>query len=276
MKLTLGFSPCPNDTFIFDALVNKRINTRGYEFKLHLADVEELNKLAFESVLDITKLSAAAYPKVAQQYVLLNSGGALGNNNGPLLISKKKVYPDEVDSLKIAIPGFNTTANLLLSIAYPKAINKKEYLFSNIEDVVLSGEADAGLIIHESRFTYEKKGLKKIVDLGEFWESKYNKLIPLGLITMNRKNPLHVIKEVNALIKESVEFAFKNPKASRDFVKQNAQAMDEKVMQQHISLYVNQYSLDAGIKGKEAISFLFEEGNKAGLIKLPVKEIFID
>jgi 1,4-dihydroxy-6-naphthoate synthase len=159
MKLTLGFSPCPNDTFIFDALVNKRINTRGYEFKLHLADVEELNKLAFESVLDITKLSAAAYPKVAQQYVLLNSGGALGNNNGPLLISKKKVYPDEVDSLKIAIPGFNTTANLLLSIAYPKAINKKEYLFSNIEDVVLSGEADAGLIIHESRFTYEKKGL---------------------------------------------------------------------------------------------------------------------
>lgn len=276
MKLTLGFSPCPNDTFIFDALVNRRINTKGYEFNLHLADVEELNRLSFESFLDITKLSAAAYPKVAQQYVILNSGGALGNNNGPLLVSAKKVYPDEVSGLKIAIPGINTTANLLLSIAYPKATNKKEYLFSDIEEVVLSGEADAGLIIHESRFTYEKKGLKKIIDLGEFWEEKYKKLIPLGLITMNRKYPVQIIKEINTLIKESVEFAFANPTASRDYVKHHAQEMNEKVMQQHISLYVNQYSVDAGNIGKEAIKFLYEEGTKAGLINLTSKEIFID
>ena len=179
MKLKLGFSTCPNDTFMFDAMVHHKIDTFGLDFDLHLADIEELNQLSLKGELDITKISYAAYTKVSDKYIFLNSGSALGENNGPILISKRKIYPDEVNNLKIAIPGKNTTANMLLSIAYPEAKSKVEYLFSDIEDVVLSDEVDAGLIIHENRFTYEKKGLKKIIDLGEFWERKTNKPIPL-------------------------------------------------------------------------------------------------
>ena len=169
-KISLGFSTCPNDTFIFDAMVHQKIDTEGLEFEVILGDVEELNNKALKNELDVTKISYHAFSKIAENYLLLDSGSALGYKNGPLLISKHKIYSDEVNDVKIAIPGANTTANLLLSIAFPNAKNKKEYLFSDIEEVVLSGEMDAGLIIHENRFTYEKKGLKKIIDLGEFWE----------------------------------------------------------------------------------------------------------
>ena len=187
MKLKLAFSTCPNDTFIFDALVHHKIDTQGLTFELLLADVEELNNAAFEGQVDITKLSYHAYAYVSDNYTLLDSGSALGNNNGPLLVSKFKIYPDEIEELNIAIPGKYTTANLLLSIAYPNSIYKKEYLFSDIEEVVLSNEMDAGLIIHESRFTYEKKGLIKIIDLGEYWEKKTKLPIPLGGIVVNKK-----------------------------------------------------------------------------------------
>jgi len=187
MRLTLGFSTCPNDTYIFDAMVHGRIDTEGIEFELMMTDVEELNRYAFAAEIDITKISYHAYANIADSYTLLNSGSALGFKNGPLLISKYKVYPDEINNLKIAIPGKYTTANLLLGIAYPEHKNKKEYLFSDIEDVVLSGEMDAGLIIHENRFTYQQKGLKKVADLGEFWETKTGLAIPLGGIVVNRK-----------------------------------------------------------------------------------------
>jgi 1,4-dihydroxy-6-naphthoate synthase len=259
MKLTLGFSTCPNDTFIFDALVHKKIDTQGLEFELLLADVEELNNEAFKGEIDITKLSYHAYAYVADNYKLLDSGSALGNNNGPLLISKHKIYPDEIEDLNIAIPGKYTTANLLLSIAYPSALYKKEYLFSDIEEVVLSGEADAGLIIHENRFTYEKKGLRKIIDLGELWEEKTKMPIPLGGIVVNRKLPVETQQKINSLVRKSLEYAFQNPASSLAFMKKYAQEMNEEIMQKHVDLYVNDYSLDLGEKGRGAIKKLYKE-----------------
>lgn len=262
MKLTLGFSTCPNDTFIFDALVHNKIDTEGLEFDLLLADVEELNKVAFKGEIDITKLSYHAFAYVVENYKLLNSGSALGNNNGPILISKHKIFPDEIEDLNIAIPGKYTTANLLLSIAYPDALYKKEYLFSDIEDVVLSNEADAGLIIHENRFTYEKKGLRKILDLGEFWEEKTKMPIPLGGIVVNRNLSVEVQQKVNKLVRVSLEYALKNPASSVAFMKQYAQEMNEEIMQKHIDLYVNDFSLELGREGRNAIKILYQEAEK--------------
>jgi 1,4-dihydroxy-6-naphthoate synthase len=275
MKLTLGFSTCPNDTFIFDAMVHKRIDTEGLEFELVLADVEELNKAAFDHQIDISKLSYHAYAYIADNYVLLDSGSALGNNNGPLLISKHKIYPDEVKDVSIAIPGKNTTANLLLSIAYPEAKNKKEYLFSDIEEAVLSNEIDAGLIIHENRFTYAERGLKKIIDLGEYWETKTNLPIPLGGIVVNRKLPPEIQQKVNRVLRRSLEFAYENPTASLPFIKQYAQEMDEKVMRKHIGLYVNEYSLNLGEKGKEAIRELYKTAIDLKVIPEMATNIFL-
>ncbi len=275
MKLTLGFSTCPNDTFIFDAAVHNKIDTEGLSFDLILADVEELNAKAFDANIDITKLSYHAYAHVSNNYILLNSGSALGNNNGPLLISKRKIYPDEVNDLKIGIPGKYTTANLLLSIAYPKAINKTEYIFSDIEAALLDQEIDAGLIIHENRFTYKERGLNKIIDLGEFWENKTRMPIPLGGIVINRKHSKETQQKVERVIRRSLEFAYKNPAESLAFIKQYAQEMDIEIMKKHIDLYVNQYSIDLGETGKNAINILYKEALKNNLIPQINNNIFV-
>lgn len=275
MKLKLGFSTCPNDTFIFDAMVHHKIDCEGLEFETILADVEELNREAKNNLLDITKISFHAYAFIAENYLILNSGSALGKNNGPILISKKKIYPDEIDFLKIAIPGKMTTANLLLSIAYPKAKNKIEYLFSDIEDVVLSNEVDAGLIIHENRFTYKQKGLKKIIDLGEFWENNTKSHIPLGGIVINRKLTKDIINKVDRILKKSIEFAFKNPNESLTFMKKYAQEMEENVMRKHIELYVNNYTFDLGDEGKKSIEKLFATATNLELIPKQPINIFV-
>lgn len=276
MNLSLGFSTCPNDTFIFDALVNRRIKqNNNFEFDLHLADVEELNKMVKNGDLDVSKISYGVYPSVSDNYVVLSAGSALGRSNGPLLVSKRKVYPDEINDLKIAIPGKYTTANLLLSIAYPEAKNKHEYLFSDIEEVVLSNECDAGLVIHESRFTYEKRGLKKVFDIGELWESRFGQMIPLGGIVAKRSLPEAILQQLSDAIAESVTFAFAYPEASKSFVSQHAQAMDEEVMKQHIQLYVNNYSINLGKEGRESIQFLFDRGFEAGLLPAITKNIFL-
>lgn len=276
MKLTLGFSTCPNDTFIFDAAVHNKIDTEGIEFDLVLADVEELNKKAFDGEIDITKLSYHAYAFASQNYVLLNSGSALGNNNGPLLISKKKIYPDEINNLKIAIPGKFTTANLLLGIAYPKAKNKIPYLFSDIETALLDNEVDAGLIIHENRFTYKANGLKKIIDLGEYWENHTKMPIPLGGIVINRKHSKQLQIKVSNIVRRSIEYAYKNPTSSLNYIKQYAQEMDAEVMKKHIDLYVNKYSIDLGKRGKQAIKTLYNEASERQLIPEILDNIFID
>ncbi len=275
MKLQLGFSTCPNDTFIFDAMVHHKIDTEGLEFDVRLGDVEELNNAAIQQETDITKLSYHAYVYVADNYLLLDAGSALGNNNGPLLISKKKIYPDEVKDLAIAIPGKNTTANLLLSIAEPQATNRKEYLFSDIEQVVLDGEMDAGLIIHENRFTYQERGLHKIIDLGEFWEKRTQMPIPLGGIVVNRHLTHETQLKVNRVLRRSLEFAFANPTESLAYIRQYAQEMDEQVMYKHIELYVNEYSLDLGQKGHEAIRRLYSEAAAKKIIAPVNQDIFI-
>jgi len=257
MRLTLGFSPCPNDTFIFDALVNQKIDTEGLEFDPVLEDVETLNQWAMQGKLDITKLSFPAYFKSLNKYILLHSGSALGKGVGPLLISNKKQDTKDVEGNSIAIPGLNTTANMLLSFAFPKAKNKIPVLFSEIEDTVISGKTELGVIIHENRFTYQQKGLHKVVDLGEYWEEKMKAPIPLGGIAVRRKMNIEIQRRVDKLIRKSLEQAFANYPVITDYVKQHSQTMSEDVMRQHIELYVNNYSLDLGNDGKKAIAVLF-------------------
>jgi 1,4-dihydroxy-6-naphthoate synthase len=275
MKLTLGFSTCPNDTFIFDAMIHQKVDTEGLQFEVVLADVEELNKNAFSGTIDITKLSYHAFAYIANSYKLLTSGSALGYKNGPLLISKNKIYPDEVKDIKVAIPGKHTTANLLFSIVYPNVKQKKEYLFSDIEEAILDGEVDAGVIIHENRFTYEKKGLKKIIDLGEEWEEKTGNPIPLGGIVINRKFDSETMLKVNRVLKRSVDFAFKNPDSSYAYVKSYAQELDDDVIKKHIELYVNNFTVDLGEKGKDAVITLFERAKQEMIITAVPDDIFV-
>ncbi len=275
MKLTLGFSPCPNDTFIFDALIHHKIDTEGLEFEVTFDDVESLNQKAFNAELDITKLSYHAYGFALKHYVLLDAGSALGFGVGPLLICKKEQNFSN-EKLRIGIPGKFTTANFLLSLAYPQLTNKIQLVFSEIEQKLLNEEIDLGLIIHENRFTYQDKGLIKVKDLGEYWEEKTNCPIPLGGIVVKRSLPIEIKQKINRLIRKSVEFAFENPKSALPFIKSHAQEMDEKVMYQHIELYVNKYSVDLGKEGKEAIKTLFDEAFKKQIIPNTQNSLFLE
>ena len=280
MKLSLGFSPCPNDSFIFDALVNKKINTGGLDFDVSIEDVETLNEWALAGKLDITKLSFPAFFQSLNSYILLNSGSALGKGVGPLLISKKNIQYStlNIQDSSVVLPGKNTTANLLFSFAYPQAINKQFMRFDKIEDFVLleskappseglaspsaslrrpKGEAVLGVIIHESRFTYQQKGLHKILDLGEYWEEKMNLPIPLGGIAIKRSIDHSISLRVDRLIRQSLEYAFAHYPVIPEYAKQHSQTMSEAVMKQHIDLYVNNYSLNLGEDGKAAIEKLY-------------------
>ncbi|MDD3687603.1 MAG: 1,4-dihydroxy-6-naphthoate synthase [Bacteroidales bacterium] len=256
MKLSLAISSCPNDTFMFDALINKKINVKNYNFDLIIADVEELNKLSQKAETDISKMSFHNFFNVADNYQMLRSGAALGNNCGPLIISKRKIYPDEISDCRIAIPGESTTANLLMQIFFPTANNKQTYLFSDIEDVVLSGECDAGLVIHETRFTYIQRDLRLIADLGVMWENKFNLPIPLGGIAVKRNLPDNVKTDINKILRNSIEYAFANPGSAMEFMKQNAIELHEDIIMKHVELYVNNYSIDLGIDGIGAVEKL--------------------
>ncbi|HVW96596.1 MAG TPA: 1,4-dihydroxy-6-naphthoate synthase [Mucilaginibacter sp.] len=287
MKLTLGFSPCPNDTFIFDAMIHHKIDTEGLDFEVFYDDVETLNQKAMRGELDITKLSYHAFAYVTDKYVLLDAGSALGFGVGPLLISDTEIPVADLEkgeivnrrservSPLIGIPGKYTTANFLLGTAFPAATNKVELVFSEIEDAVLNGRIDIGLIIHENRFTYQDKGLKKIIDLGDYWEKKTGCAIPLGGIVANRKLPADVQHKINRVIRRSVEFAFANPKSGLEFIRSHAQEMSEEVMYKHIGLYVNQYSVDLGTEGKKAIRLLFDTALKNGIIPGIDHELFL-
>jgi 1,4-dihydroxy-6-naphthoate synthase len=275
MKLTLGFSPCPNDTFIFDAMVHGRINTEGLEFDYVLDDVEELNRRAFKGELNITKMSSFAYAYAAHDYHILDSGSALGHKNGPLLISKQKISQDKLKDARIAIPGKFTTANFLFSIAWPEAVNKTEYLFSDIEQALLNEEVDAGLIIHETRFTYHKKGLQKIADMGDYWEKLTGLPIPLGIIAINRNIGNSIAMKVNRIIRRSLEYAYHDSFASYDFVVKHAREMNSTAMNNHIKLYVNKFSLNLGNEGKNAIRELYRIAMEKDIIKEMPDQIFL-
>lgn len=247
---------------MFGALVNGKIDTKGYSFDLHLADIEELNNLAVGGSPHISKISYGAFPYVSDKYQLLDSGSALGSGVGPLVISMHKIYPDEVSSAKIALPGERTTAHLLFNLAFPNAHKKRFYLFSEIMDVVLSNEADVGVIIHESRFTFQQKGLSKVIDLGNFWEQRTSLPTPLGGIVIDKNLPLDVKVDINQLLHDSIEFGFQNPQEVMPFVRQYAQEMNEDVMLKHIELYVNRYSLGLDLKGRNAIVELLKASGR--------------
>ncbi|MEO8088007.1 MAG: 1,4-dihydroxy-6-naphthoate synthase [Bacteroidota bacterium] len=354
-KFTLGFSPCPNDTFMFDAMVHQKIDTEGLEFDVVMEDVETLNQMAINGELDISKISFAAFTRITEVFEMLNSGSALGKGVGPLVVSRQSaanegksavssqqstageeqasvgsrqsaakekqlavgswqgtageeeqtavgrkesaanegksavgsqqlavdsreavVQIGRVDSeWKFAIPGKNTTANFLFSIFFPEAKNKTEMIFSEIENAVLSGKVDAGVIIHESRFTYEQKGLKKICDLGELWEKETGQPIPLGGIAVKKNLPEEMKQRIDRVIKRSVEFAFANPESSAIYVKENAQEMDSAVSRKHIETYVNHFSVDLGEEGRNAIQFLFQKAKEVGLIHSIPPSIFV-
>lgn len=287
MKLSLGFSPCPNDTFIFDALIHHKIDTEGLDFDVEYHDVETLNQKAFNKELAITKLSYHAFAYAVKDYELLDAGSALGFGVGPLLITKNQELaeklssyagqnlPEEFQHLKIGIPGKYTTANFLLGLVYPGLQNKEILVFSNIESALFNGDIDLGLIIHENRFTYQEKGLFKIIDLGDFWERTTESPIPLGGIVIRRDLPKEIKEKVNRLIRQSVEYAFANPKSGIDYIRSHAQEMEESVMYKHIELYVNQYSVDLGDLGRKAIESMFSKAQDLNIVPKTEKNIFL-
>jgi len=257
MKFTIGFSPCPNDTFIFDALVNNKIDTEGLQFDTVLEDVQTLNQWAIEGRLNITKLSYGVLPLVLNNYIVLNSGSALGNGVGPLLISNGNHAKLNMEEHPVAIPGENTTAHLLFSLAYPQAKNKMFLRYDEIENFVLANKG-LGVIIHENRFTYAAKGLHKIIDLGDYWEKETGNPIPLGGIVIKRDIDMALQQKIDGLIKKSIDFAFSNYPNLNDYIRSHSQEMSEDVMRKHIDLYVNNFSIALGAEGKSAINKLLE------------------
>ena len=275
MELSLGFSPCPNDTFIFDALVNKKIDTQGIDFIVQLEDVQTLNNLARGGNLDISKISYGVLPLVLNEYIVLNSGGALGVGVGPLLIAKNEIQNIQEKDFRVAIPGNTTTAHMLFSLAFPHIYRKNFLVFNQIEDAVLDGVVDAGVIIHENRFTYMQRGLVKLMDLGEYWEKNTGVAIPLGGIVMRRSLGNKLIRQVDNMVKQSVEYAFANHHEQlTPYVKAHAQEMSEEVMRQHIDLYVNDYSIALGSKGKAAVAKLLEVYDSINPIEASYMELF--
>lgn len=258
MRLSLAFSPCPNDCFIFDAIVHRRIDLEGLEFDVTLADVETLNHMALSGEAAITKISTHAYAYCRERYLLLDAGSALGRNCGPLLIARHPIDAATLDrgELTVAIPGRYTTANFLLRFVYPRLRERREMVFSEIEGAVLGGTADAGVIIHETRFTYESRGLCRIADLGECWEQRTGHPIPLGGIAIARSVPESALQAVGRVMRRSVEFAMAHRDVTLPYVRQHSQEMSEDVMFKHIDLYVNDFTIDLGVDGRNAVRHL--------------------
>lgn len=282
MKVTLGFSPCPNDTFIFDALVNNKIDTGDLEFNVIMEDVQTLNEMAIEGKIDITKISYGTLPLLLENYIVLNTGSALGMGAGPLLIAPFPVPSPAVKQCTIAIPGKNTTAHVLFSLAYPEATNKVFLRYDEIEDFVLSNKSSLdniqgiklGVIIHENRFTYQDKGLSKQTDLGRFWEEETGCPVPLGGIVAKRNLPTKTISKVETLIRESLEYSYAQNGELSEFIKDNAQEMSADIMRQHIALYVNNYTQDLGDAGREAIKKFVQIHTSINKIPVSLENIF--
>ena len=252
-KLSLAISPCPNDTFAFDAIINRRID-HDFELDVEYKDIEELNEGVLKGIPDISKISYSVYPKIAEEYLLLDSGSALGRGNGQLLVRRK----GESGSIRtVATPGLNTTANALLMRYFP-GVEVVPMLFSTIAQSVESGVTDAGVLIHEGRFVYHRRDLELVADLGKLWEAESGLPLPLGAIVIRRSVAEQVRKQFEALLADSVRFAFNNPKVSREFVKSHAQELEDQVIDSHIALFVNEYTVTLGPQGREAVKRLLE------------------
>ena len=253
MKLRLNISPCPNDTYMFEALLHGRVETEGLEFEVAFADIEQLNNMALSGHgADVTKLSYAVVPAVVRDYKILNSGSALGRGNGPLLVSRGDI--DVGDSaLRVAVPGVNTTANMLVKRFFPLLVNKTPVLFSQIATLVARCDFDAGTLIHEGRFTYAQAGLRLVADLGERWERATGLPLPLGAVAVSRGLEIDTQRRIERVLRRSIEFAMENPLVGSDFVRSHAREMDENVIARHIELFVNEFSLDLGAEGRRAV-----------------------
>ncbi len=265
MQLSLGFSPCPNDTFIFNALVNGILRPMGLSVQPCLHDVETLNQMAFEERLDISKLSFFAWLKARKNYRLLSSGGALGYGCGPILISKNKLNHGDVAKCRVVLPGEWTTAHLLFRLWAPDADQRFFTSYDQIFDAVASGRADCGVIIHESRFTFEQAGFLAVVDLGQWWEQETGLPIPLGCIAVHKRVPVMVIDQLEILIRQSIQIARDDPDATLGYVRQYAQEMTPEVLRAHIDMFVNEFSLDLGATGRQAVKTLAERVEQAGI-----------
>lgn len=274
--LSLGYSPCPNDTFIFYALIHGKVDTKNLQFKEILLDVETLNQKALHTELDLSKVSYHAFGHLHKKYCLLKAGGALGRGCGPLVIAKNEYTMDELKGKRIAIPGKLTTACLLLQLYNPDFKNNTIPMpFNKIMDAVKNNEADAGLIIHESRFVYPSYGLKQIIDLGEWWEKETALPVPLGGIIAKRSLGDGLNKKINKIIKKSIEYAFSNRTEPLDYIKKHSQELSEDVINQHINLYVNDYSIDVGQDGEKAVNELLSRAEDAGIIPKIKQQVFI-
>jgi len=274
--LSLGYSPCPNDTFIFYALVHGKIDTAGIAYKEILEDVETLNQMARQARLDITKVSFHAFGHLRDMYCLLRSGSALGKGCGPLVVARDEYAMQDLRGKTIAIPGELTTAFLLLQVFDPELKQKVRVMpFHRIINAVKDGEADAGLIIHESRFTYQQEGLKQVLDLGAWWEQETGLPIPLGCIIARRGLGRELVQKTDALIRKSLEYAFSRREETKAYIKRHAQELDDSVIEQHISLYVNDYSLDIGDEGLHAIEELFRRATEQDIIPKSSQPLFL-
>lgn len=256
MKIDVCISPCPNDTFMFHALLNGLIDTGDLELTPHFADIESINESLVAGDVTVSKFSYAILPLICDNYRVLNSGSALGCGNGPLLVGKEGVKKDNLRGLRVAVPGKYTTANMLMDKMFPEVTDKPEFIFSDIADAVQSGEVDAGVLIHEGRFTYQNCGLSLIADLGLEWEVYCGMPLPLGGIAVSRELPYEIQRELTILLRQSIRYAQENPSASCDWIKFHAQEMDEEVIGQHINLFVNRYSEELGEEGRNAVKIL--------------------
>jgi len=273
--LTLGFSPCPNDTFMFYPLVHGLVDTGGYTFSERLEDVETLNKLAVRGVLDVTKVSYAALGHIREQYALLRAGSALGRGCGPLLVAREQLDPAALQGSTIAIPGRYTTAHLLMRLYDPGLTTFLEMPFHEIMDAVMTGRVDAGVIIHESRFTYQGLGLHQLLDLGEWWENETGLPIPLGGIVAKRSLGVATIRTIEQALAAGVAYARSNPAAATRYIREHAQEMSEQVCAAHIGLYVNDFSQQLGAEGEQAIAELLRRAETAGLVPASKEPLFI-
>jgi 1,4-dihydroxy-6-naphthoate synthase len=265
--LSMAYSPCPNDTFMFHAVASGELAGKDFGFAVHLHDVETLNRLALESRYDVTKISFHAWLLARQHYRLLGAGAALGHGNGPLLVARHAMMPGDWAACRIAVPGELTTAHLLLRLRAPEARQKIFVPYDRVLDMVLSGEADCGVLIHETRFVYRERGLTCLADLGEWWESRTGHPIPLGCIVAHRRLGDAMTGDVEELLRDSIHRALANPAATDAYVRDNARETDPSVVERHIRMFVNEFSLDLGAEGRAAIAALESMAREAGIIR---------
>jgi 1,4-dihydroxy-6-naphthoate synthase len=272
--LTLGYSPCPNDTFIFCSIASGLIDPHGLQFDIRLQDVERLNRMAIEGKLDVTKISIAALPFCQDRYQLLPCGGAMGRGCGPLVVARPGLALEDVRQARVAVPGRMTTAHLLFSLFLGTKPDVEPLPFEQIMPAVVRGDFDCGVIIHEGRFTFHHYGLVELLDLGRWWEEETGLPIPLGGIVL-RRGLDHLSRQIRSVIRESVVFAMDHPEATRTYVRQHAQEMEEAVTREHIRLYVNSYTLDLGNEGQAAVNRLLGLGASSGLLPKPLDDLFV-